>query len=138
MKRKMLILALLTLSIITYAQSSRSVSSIKSIFRDKGYSLVDDYYLALSEGNYQYRTRKFYSSCEYVIVAFNTEYGVKDLDLYVQYLDGDTYKKDNDNTNYCVVRFQPGTTRRMKLKVKNYSSLRSGYAYDVHMLVFYK
>lgn len=52
-----------------------------------------------------------------------------DLDLYVYNPDGDLVAKDDDNTDYCVVRWTPNYTKSYRIVVKN-----RGYVYADYLL----
>lgn len=141
MKKISLVFLLSCLSVVFLtAQSSHSRSDAIDTYVSQGYTLANDYAFTLKAGEEKYLDRDFYASNEYKILAFNTEYGVLDLDIYVDYTSGENYIKDNDNdnTNYCICSFTPSFERNMRVRVKNYRSNYDNYSYDISLLIFYK
>ena len=118
--------------------SSLMLSAIKMKMAIAGYSLASDDYFTIQEGEIKIKNRSFYSDKEYVIIAIPTEEGVNDLDLYLYDSYGNVILKDADGDEAAMISYSSYSQRNAVLKVKNQDSNRLGYAYDAHLLIFYK
>ncbi len=106
--------------------------------KNQGWNHADTYYAYLSEGEQTYKWRTFYEDSKYAILAFSTESGVKDLDIYLYDNDGTLLAEGTSSDDWESITYNPYSTRRMKMVVKNYDSYSSSREYKVYYMVFYK
>jgi hypothetical protein len=121
-----------------YISYALQLELIKAKMSSDGYTLSSDDYFTISEGQEKYRERTIYPNNEYVAIAFPTEDGLLDADVYMKELDGRLIAKDSDTDPVSVVQWEPDHSRTVRFWIKNYNSVRSGYSYDCHFLIFYK
>ncbi len=137
MKKIILIFSALMFSYQVFSQANVQ-QEIKAYMKDKGWNHGDTYYAYLSEGEQTYKWRTFYEDCEYAIFAFSTENGVKDIDIYLYDNDGTLLTKSASSDEWESITYNPYSTRRMKMVVKNYDSYSSSREYKVYYMVFFK
>ena len=118
--------------------SALMLSVIKTKMAMEGYNLASDDYFTISENDIKIKNRSFHPNNNYVIIVLPTEDGVNDLDLYMCDSFGNTILKDADNNASAMISYSPYSQCNAVLKIKNQDSNRLGYAYDAHLLIFYK
>ena len=136
MKRNLIVLMFLLVSVDMFGQLSRS--DVQRIVENQGFTVATERYAYLSEGETTSFYRKFYKGNEYLIIAYSEEYGVKDLDIYLYDEDDSLLERDARNEGYAIVGFSPSYTRSLKIVVKNYDSESSLKEYNCKFLVAYK
>jgi hypothetical protein len=116
----------------TYALAKASLTS-------QGYTICEDKYGDLGQGQTAYFYRTYYANTTYRIVAISDDNDVRDVDIYVYYSDGTTvYTKDDDESPVSIVSFTPYVNRYLKVVFKNYASRTPDYRSTVRLLVGYK
>jgi hypothetical protein len=136
--KKLLLLLSFVLPLFALSQSLDKKFSVVADLMKEGYSVASEYTMVLKKGEEKTFERTFYSNTKYVVVAIPTESGVTDSDLYIDYPDGDSYVKDNDNYAWSIVRYTKIYEQPMKIRVKNYAASSSTYSYDFTVVVMYK
>lgn len=137
MKKFLLILALMLISMTTFSQSQRYFDA-KNYYRSYGYSIGLEQVVTLAQGGLGYSYVNFYSGHEYVIVALSDDSDVLDVDIFTYYPSGDLFMKDSDNSKLAIVHFECTGSNQLKIIVKNYSSLTPTYLSTVRYFVAYK
>jgi len=106
-----------------------------------GYTICEDRYSDLSQGDQANFYRTFYHNTSYKIIAISDDTDVKDIDIFVYYYDSNgehSYTSDNDESAISVVKFTPYIDRYLKVVYKNYASRTPYYESTVRLLVGYK
>lgn len=135
-----LFLLIVILSVLSssnvFSQNIRA--ELKAFLREAGYTISNEKYAMLSEGEIANYYRNFYSSTKYAIVAYTEESGVKDVDLYLYDDDGSLLVKDTTTKRFAIVEYNPYVTRKMKVVFKNYNSRSSYKEYKCHLIVAFR
>lgn len=134
--KRIVIFLFLFVSIKSYCQSS--YSELKAYLKNQGYSISTEQYADLKQGETAGHTKEFYKGTSYVIVAMSEDNDVKDVDIYLNNLDGSEYLKDTDTESVAVIKFDPSFTRSMRVVVKNYRSDTPYYASRCRFIIAYK
>ncbi|MVN23276.1 hypothetical protein [Mucilaginibacter arboris] len=104
----------------------------------QGWTVSSNRFVDLKEGeSCSWWYKSFFSNHEYKIVAFSEDDDVTDIDIEVQYTDGTSYRKDDDNDDLAVVQFNCYTTKVLGVRITNYAS-DSYYASRCKFIVFYR
>ena len=104
-----------------YSQSQKYYQ-IKGYLQGKGYTVSNEIYGDIAQSESAFYWRRFYANTTYLIYGFTEDDDVNDLDLYVNYDDGDLYVRDNGTDAVPIVTFTPTYDHDMKVLIKNYSS----------------
>jgi len=137
MKSKIIII----IAIIAFSFSlkvSAQQAEIRQKMEDMGYTWLTTQYAYLSQGNTAYNYRTLYAYNNYVVVAYATETGVTDMDVYLYDNDGSMLAKDTETDKVAVLEYKPYSTREMKIVMKNYNAYCSTCEYKCEFMLFYK
>ncbi len=141
--KKLLLSLIILLPALSFSQSYGKRNSLVSYYQDLGYSVYNEYNFTLKEGEEKYvdRTfynRTFYSGTDYVILLVPLENGVYDADLYLDFSDGTSYSKDDEEDSWAGLEFTPSYTRLMRVTAENYSSWSETYNYSFTLIIMGK
>lgn len=137
MKKIIFTLTLLIVSIVSFSQSN-DYNQAKQLALDNGYTIAEEKVADIAQGAFLYNYRTFYQGTSYVIFATSDDSDVKDVDIYLSYMDGDIRNKDNDYSNIAVISFTPGATLNLKISVYNFSSNTPLYESRCRYFIAYK
>ena len=137
MKRIILMLALVIVSLTAFSQSQRYYD-LKALYLSYGYTIGLEEEGYVSQGNSAFTHVVFKPGVSYSLVAMSDDLDVLDLDIYVYYASGNLYVKDDDNHRIAVVNFNLNYEHTFKIVVKNYSSNTPNYRYKVRYFVAYR
>jgi len=136
--KKFLITSALLIVASMAATAQTNYDTYKQTLIDNGYTIADDKYCDLSEGQTCKAFHTFYHGNDYKVVAFSNDGDVTDIDVYLYDADGDVVDKDADATDLAVVNFSPTKTGEYKIIWKNYASNSPKTESRVRCFVAYK
>ena len=136
MKKQILTLVLLLISVVGFSQS-RFIDA-KNYVISRGYTIAEEGSSSASQGGSVYTFRTFYSNLDYVVYACSNDDDVQDVDLYVINPSGTTFIKDNDTDRIAVVSFSLYNDIRFKIQAFNHSSLTPYSSSIIRYFVAYK
>jgi len=138
MKKTILILVvLISLFQTTHAQGEK-YRVAKNYYIKKGYSIGQEWYNDLEQGQYFTKSFSFENNAEYAVVALSEDNDVRDVDIEILTAAGDIYEKDTQVDALAIVSFTPSFTRNLTIKVLNYRSRTPDYASRVYFFVAYR
>jgi len=136
--KKILIACALMVTANQAATAQTNYETYKKTLEDQGYTIAEDKYCDLSEGQTCKTTHTFYHGNDYKVVAFSNDGNVTDIDVYLYDSDGDQVDKDVDATDLAVVNFSPAKSGEYKIVWKNYASNTPKTESRVRCFVVYK
>ena len=126
MKRILIILMLLVVSLTTFSQTN--YDAYKNYYRSYGWNIGNEQYANLTQGYSAYTYMNFASGNTYKIVACSNDADVTDVDVYVYLADGTLFMKDTDSSALAIVTFSCTYSQQVKIVIKNYLSRTPNYA----------
>lgn len=138
MKKFLLMLTLLLVSVVGFSQSQRYYE-LKAFYLDRGYNIGNEQNFKCVQGSSFYSIMNFSPSSQYVVVAMSDDSDVLDVDVYLYYSDGTLFMKDTDSSNIAIISFNcTSYVNNTKIYVKNYSSRTPNYASTLRFFIAYK
>jgi hypothetical protein len=137
MKRINLCISLIAITMCSYSQSN-TYNERKAYLRNEGYTIFEEFYEDLREGNLMFKDRTFYKNGTYIIFAMSEDTDVEDVDLYVYETNGDQYTSDNSVRRMAAVDINLMVSRELRIVVKNFKSRTPNYASRCRFLIAYK
>ncbi len=135
--KKITLIIILTLSLTSFYGQNRRYNEYSGWLRNNGYTIKEDKYVEVSEGNSGYIYRTFYTNTTYKILAFADDDDVTDVDLYL-FENGEEYDKDIKASSIAQLDFSPTYEREMKVRFKNTKAKYPSYTYKIRMLIGFK
>ncbi|KAA5532487.1 hypothetical protein F0919_17025 [Taibaiella lutea] len=132
------LISALSSSQATAQSGSFTYNFVKGWLIGEGYTISQDTYCNLAEGESCYLNLTFYQNSTCTVVAFSDDDNVTDVDLYAYSSDGTIYQKDTDRSSLARITFTPYSDRYLHLVFKNYASSSPRYKSTVYLLVGYK
>lgn len=99
-----------------------SYARVLTMLKANGYTISQEKYSTLEEGESAYGYKEFFAGNDYKIVAISNDANVTDIDLFVYDEDESDYTSDTKASEVAIVNFHPLSTREMRIEIKNVSS----------------
>ena len=139
--KKILLMLSITFSLTaTYARilSPTVYDAVRNYMDSRNYTVAEDRYKDMKEGESTYLYRTFVKGYTYIIYGFTDDEDVQDLDLYLYDSDGTRIKEDIETDARPVIFFTPSYTRELKIVLKNAESDTPYYASNCRFMVGFK
>jgi|GEM_PF-1975540 len=136
-KTTTILVLLLSFFQTTHAQGER-YRIAKNYYLNKGYSIGQEWYNDLKQGQYFTKSFLFKKYTEYAVVALSEDTDVQDVDIEILTAADDIYEKDTQTDALAVVNFTPSFSRNLTIKAINYRSGTPNYASRVYFFVAYR
>ncbi len=105
----------------------------------EGYTIVEDKYCKLAQGETCSLTRRFFTNNTYKIIAFSDDTDVTDVDLYAYNSNGTLYDKDDEDDRSASLIIRPYLfARDLKITWKSFASRTPRYSSTVYLIIGYK
>lgn len=135
--KKLLTIILCFVTVSLFSQTAE-YKEIKALLLSEGYEVSTEQYADLAQGETAGHTKTFYEGNDYIIVAVSDDDDVSDVDIYLNYTNGDNYDKDTSVDNSAILTFSPSFTREMRVVIKNYASSTPTYQSRCRFIIAYK
>jgi hypothetical protein len=132
------LLALFSGSASAQVGTSFKYNFVKGFLIGEGYTIAEDRYCLLAQGETCSIYRTFYANTTYKIVAFSDDDDVADVDVFAYNADGTEYLKDADPGPLATIIFSPYAARNLKIVWKNYATNTPKYQSPLYLIVGYR
>lgn len=136
--KKLLFISCFILSTTLALAQGNSYREVKAYLRREGYTISNDLYADLRQGNTSYYHKTFYAGLSYIIVALSDDRDVRDVDVCLYESNGDKYECDTDTEVAAAITFSPSFQRTMRVEIINYRSNTPNYASRCRYIIAYK
>lgn len=139
--KKIIVLCLFILcSFGVFAQYPQVYYNAVEIITDAGYEVSNSnsFYGNIQQSEIFYANKTFYYGHEYIIVGISEDPDVKDVDIYLYYLNGNLLGSDNSTKAISVLYFTPSINVTLQIQCKNYRSTDPYYSSTCWILIGYK